>query len=161
MRSLSTLTLSAAVLLAAACTRSTTAPPAEATKNDPASTACPDVVKSAVARDFADATMTSCKAETEDGHEQFELKLARAGKQLEIDVAPDGTLLLTETVIAVDELPAKVMTAFSAKYPGAKARKAEKQVEPGKSARFEIEYDAQPKPKEVTFAEDGTFVEEE
>jgi hypothetical protein len=53
------------------------------------------------------------------------------------------------------------MAAFSAKYSGKTAIRIEKQVRTGKGSFYEIKFEAQPKAKEVTFAEDGTFVEEE
>jgi hypothetical protein len=105
--------------------------------------------------------MAACKAEKADGREQFEVKLDQGGQRIEVDVASDGTILQTESVIPVAEVPANVMSAFSAKYPGAKVTRAEKQARRGKGSFYELKFDAQPKPKEVTFAEDGTFVEEE
>ncbi len=72
-----------------------------------------------------------------------------------------GRVLQTETIIAITDVPAKVMAAFSAKYPGAKSTRAEKQVRTGKGTFYEIKFDAQPKAKEATFSEDGAFIAEE
>ena len=47
--------------------------------------------------------------------------------------------------------------AFAAKYPKAKADRAEKQVKADKTTTYEIAFGK----TEVTFKDDGTFVEEE
>ncbi len=156
MKILSTLQVSLVVLLSVACAHA----PAASTASS-GSPACPNAVAQSIAKNFAGATITACKAESEDGHDQFEVKLAQNGRAMEVDVAPDGAVLQTESIIPVADLPAKVMAAFSAKYSGKTATRVEKQVRTGKGSFYEIKFDAQPKAKEVTFAEDGTFVEEE
>jgi hypothetical protein len=158
MNILSTLSVSLVLSLSAACAHS---PSMNTAAASPGSSACPDAVRQSIAKDFAGATITACKAESEDGHDQFEVKLDQRGKTMEVDVAPDGTVLQTEAVIPVADVPAKVMAAFSAKYSGKTAIRIEKQVRTGKGSFYEIKFEAQPKAKEVTFAEDGTFVEEE
>jgi hypothetical protein len=125
------------------------------------SNACPEAVTQSVIRELPGATIRSCKAEKEEGHDQFEVKLEQGGLKIEVDVTPDGRVLQTETIIALTEVPANVMAAFSAKYPGAKSTRAEKQVRTGKGTFYEIKFDAQPKAKEATFSEDGAFVGEE
>lgn len=158
MKLLSTLPWSVVLSLSAACAPPPSANTAEASKG---AAACPDPVRQSIARELTGATITSCKPEKADGHEQYEVKLDQAGHKMEVDVAPDGTILQSEMVIPITEVPAKVMAAFAAKYPGAKSTRAEKQVRRGKGTFYELMFDAQPKAKEVTFAEDGTFVEEE
>jgi hypothetical protein len=118
-------------------------------------------VTGSIAKEFPAARTSSCKEEHEDGQDQFEVKLDNGGERVEVDVAPDGKILQTEVVIPLDQVPAKVMAAFTAKYPGAKPSRAEKQLRTGNGAFFEIAFPAEPKRKEATFAEDGTFVEEE
>lgn len=149
--------------LAAACSREP-APPATATHGSAstaASTDCPDAIKQSIAKSFAGGTITKCKAEHEDGHDQYEVKVDQAGQRLEVDVAPDGTVLQTESSIGLDGVPPTVMSAFGAKYPGAKPNGAEKQVRSGKGTYYEIAFGVGSGGKEATFAEDGTFVEEE
>jgi hypothetical protein len=158
MKLLTTLSLSLLLPLGAACADPPAAKTAEAAKG---SSGCPEAVAQSVAKEFAGATISKCKAEKADGVDQFEVKLDQGAQQIEVDVAPDGKILQTETVVAITEVPAKVMTAFSARYPGAKSTRAEKQVRTGKGTFYEIKFDAQPKAKEATFAEDGTFVAEE
>jgi ribosomal protein L7/L12 len=134
------------------------APPAAAPAAPPA---CPDAVTKAVKAAFAKATIGACKAEREHGKDQFEVVLTKAdGSKVEVDVAPDGTILQVEEKIAVDALPEAVKKAFAAKYPKARADAAEKQTA-GKDVRYEIAFQGDNGRKEATFAADGKFIEEE
>jgi hypothetical protein len=120
---------------------------------------CPAPVKAAVDKAYPKAAIASCKAEKD----QFEVKLTKAdGAALELDVSADGKILEIEEVIALDKVPAAVMKAFAAKYPKAKASKAEKQTHTkDSSVSYELAFDADGKKKEATFTQDGKFVEEE
>ena len=122
---------------------------------------CPKVVTDAVAKAFPKSSVSACKAEKEHGHDQFEARIVKAdGGKAEIDVAPDGKILQVEEVIALDKLPAAVTKAFAAKYPKAKATRAEKQTADGK-VTYEIAFVVGDAHKEVTFDETGKLVEEE
>lgn len=123
--------------------------------------ACPDAVRQSVTKQYPNATIASCQAEKVDGGDQFEVKLDLGGQKMEVDATADGTIVQTESVVDSAAVPAKVLAAFSAKYPAAKLTRAQKQVRTGKGTFYEIKFDGQPKAKEATFAEDGTFVEEE
>jgi hypothetical protein len=122
---------------------------------------CPAAVTTAVMKAFPNATIGACKAEHEHGKDLFEVKLTKSsGEKVEVDIAPDGTLLQVEEKITVDALPAPVKKAFAARYPKAKATNAEKQTA-GKDVRYEIAFSIDNGRKEATFTADGTFVEEE
>lgn len=122
---------------------------------------CPAAVTAAVTKTFPKATIGACKAEHEHGKDLFEVKLTKSsGEKVEVDVAPDGTVLQVEEKITVDALPAAVKKAFAARYPKAKAMGAEKQTA-GKDVRYEIAFSVDNGRKEATFTADGTFVEEE
>jgi hypothetical protein len=123
---------------------------------------CPPAVAAAAQRVHPDATIASCKQEQEHGKTQFEVKLAsKDGKAVELDVAPDGTILLTEQYVAISDVPPAVMKAFAAKYGAAKPTKAEMQTAADGKVTYEIAFAAGTKKKEATFASDGAFVEEE
>ncbi len=129
---------------------------------DDAPRPCPAAVTSALARSFPKSTLGSCKAEREDGHDQFEARLTLAdGTALEVDVSPTGDVLQTEQVVPVDQVPAAVTKAFAAKYPAAKIARAEKQTRGAKAVFFELAFQTAGKKSEATFANDGHFVEEE
>jgi hypothetical protein len=125
--------------------------------------ACPTAVVSAVAKAYPDGTVSSCKHEVEDGHEQFEVKLTRkTGGMLELDVSPDGKILQTEEKVDLKDVPDAVMKAFAAKYPKAKATRAEREVQADGNTYYELGFVGDKgKKQEATFSTDGKFVEEE
>jgi hypothetical protein len=124
--------------------------------------ACPPAVIAGAEGAFPGSKITACKAEKQDGRDQFEVKLTRkAGGAIEADLAPDGKLLQIEEPIAIDKLPDAVTKAFTGKYPRAKAKGAEKQTIMDKGVFFEIAFEVAGKTREATFAEAGAFVEEE
>jgi hypothetical protein len=123
---------------------------------------CPAPVTAAVEKNFPKSTVQACKAEHEDGHDSYEVKLRKSdGSQVEVDVSPAGAILQTEEVVALDQVPAAVMKAFAAKYQKAKASRAEKQTPASGKVTYELTFDANGKRKSATFATDGKFVEEE
>jgi uncharacterized cupredoxin-like copper-binding protein len=63
-----------------------------------------------------------------------------------------------EEKITVDQLPAKVTAAISAKYPGAKVVGAEKEVDEGKTL-FEVAIEDKGSKAEISLDAEGTIVE--
>jgi hypothetical protein len=101
---------------------------------------CPSAVTAAVHKAHADAAVTSCKQEHEKGKSEFEVKLATAGGQtMELDVSPDGTILLTEEPVALSAVPAEVMNALGSKYAGAKPTRADGDLRDRVRGRYEEE----------------------
>lgn len=128
----------------------------------PAADKCPQAVKAAITRAFPKGSLTTCKAEREGGHDQFEVRVTRAGGAVaEVDVSRDGVILQIEEKIAVDQIPAAVAKSFAKKYPKAKIDRAEKQTPAHGTPSYELAFASDRGRKEATFAEDGTFVEEE
>jgi uncharacterized membrane protein YkoI len=122
---------------------------------------CPAAVTGGVRKAFPRATIEACQAGHERGRDIFEVKATKAtGERVEVDLAPDGTILQIEEKIAVDALPDAVKKAFAARYPGSKASGAEQQTA-GKDVRYEIAFQTDHGRKEATFSRDGSFVEEE
>jgi len=122
---------------------------------------CPGPVTASVAKRFPGATISSCKAEHEKGHDQFEVKITSDHGNAEIDVSPDGKILVVEEVVAMETIPAVVMKAFGLKYPKAKPTRAEKQTPAEGAITYEIAFLVADKRHEATFTNDGAFVEEE
>lgn len=123
---------------------------------------CPSRVKEAIKKAHPGSTMRSCKEENDKGTIQFEVKLKTPeGRKLEVDVRPDGMVLLTEEEIAVAAIPPAVSAAFAARYPAAKATRAEKQTKPDDKVDYELAFTAKGKKMESTFNEKGSFVSEE
>lgn len=123
---------------------------------------CPAAIASAIEKRFPKSTVQTCKAEREHDKDQYEVVLTKAaGGRVEVDLSTTGDILQTEEVISVDKVPAAVMKAFAAKYPKAKATRAEKQTPATGKVSYELAFEASGKRKEATFNEDGAFVEEE
>lgn len=121
--------------------------------------ACPAAVTAGVMKAFPRATVGACKAAHEHGKDLFEVKITKAGGgKVEVDVAPDGTILQIEESITVDALPGAVKKAFAAKYPKARPSAAEKQTA-DKDVKYEIAFEVDGKKKEATFGADGSFLE--
>ncbi len=121
---------------------------------------CPTAVTDAALKAFPGAQLVSCKPETEHGKSQFEVKVDTSrSKRIELDISPDGALLLTEEQVALGEVPSAVLAAFSAKYPLAKAERAEKQTKGDGTVSYEIAFLHKGKRHEATFASDGAFIE--
>ncbi|NNN04558.1 MAG: hypothetical protein HKL90_01520 [Elusimicrobia bacterium] len=138
----------AAVLLAAASGAYAKAP-------------CPLPVIDAVGKAHPGARIASCTAEKEHGKEQYEVKLKFRKTRLELDVAPDGAILQTEETLTLASVSAQVLSAFSARYPKAKATRAEKQTKADGKVTYELTFGRGRKRREATFDEAGKFVEEE
>jgi len=123
---------------------------------------CPAAVKAAALEGRAGASIASCKAETEKGKTQYEVKVALRDKRtLEIDVTPDGKVLKTEEKIAVSEAPAAVAAGLRAKYRDAKIEGVERQELADGSVQFEVKFRAGKTVKEATFDALGKLLEEE
>src|SRR5258706_3585284 len=117
---------------------------------------CPPNVTEAALHAHAGAVANECKQETEDGKLLYEVKVTlKDGKRLELEVDPDGTILLTEERIELAAVPPAVMTAFAAKFPGAKATAAEKQTAANGNVTYELAFGAGATQKETTFTADG------
>ena len=123
---------------------------------------CPAVVTATVLKAHAGAVINECKQEKEGGKLQYEAKItSKDGKRMELDVDPSGKILLTEENVELETVPAAVVAAFIAKYPGAKASRAEKQTASGGKVTYALTFGSGASRKEATFGSDGTFVEEE
>ncbi len=83
------------------------------------------------------------------------------GGAIEADVTAAGAIVQIEEPVAVDQVPAAVMRAFAAKYPKAKATRAEKQTLSTGKVSYELAFHGDKGKTEATFTEDGTFVEQE
>jgi hypothetical protein len=150
MRVISSLFVFLSLLVGAACAH-------EGVRQAAAPGTCPNAVMGSIATAFPGATVTTCTAE----QHQFEVGVDQGGEKVTVDVAPDGTIVQTEIVIAPDQVPATVIRAFASRYPGVKPTRVEKQVRAGKAVYYELAFPPASKVPEATFAEDGSFVDEE
>jgi O-acetyl-ADP-ribose deacetylase (regulator of RNase III) len=124
--------------------------------------ACPQAVAGAIAKAFPDAKTTSCTQAKEHGKVRYEAKLTRpSGGVIEVDLEADGAIIQTESAIDITDVPATVMDAFRARYPGAAVAAAEKQVKADGGVDYELAWRAKGRKREATFKADGKFVDEE
>ncbi len=125
-----------------------------------AKSACPSEITAAVENAYPKSKVTSCKQEKENGKTTYDVSLVTAdSKKLSLDLNPDGSILMTEMSISVDSVPVPVVTAFSAKYPGAKIQGGEKQTAADGAVTYEVAFKAKGKKHEVTYKEDGTYLD--
>jgi hypothetical protein len=123
---------------------------------------CPAAITKAISKQFAGAKVRACKPENKGDQTQFEVKLEqKGGKSLEVDLAPDGSVLQLEEEVALSAVPAVVTKAFADKYGAAAIARAEKQTNTKRGVFYELAFAVGAKTHEATFAADGRFVEEE
>jgi len=123
---------------------------------------CPQMIKAAVEKSYPGATNQTCKQEKQGGKTLYEVDLTtKTGGKVELDMAPDGTVLQVEEQVSLDTVPSAVLKAFKDKYPGVNASGAVKQTRPDGKVFFEIAFETGGTKKEATFAAGGAFVEEE
>lgn len=123
---------------------------------------CPAPVKASAQKEYPGSKVSSCKKENEKGRIQYEVKLESKDKRkVELDIDPQGALLLTEEIVPLDSVPKEVIAAFEAKYPKTKPRTAEKQTKADGKITYELGFMEKGKAHEVTFDHEGTFVEVE
>ena len=155
--------LSAAALVAGSSSGRADPQPVAADARAPAAQRkCPDPVVSAVKKGYPGATLESCRKQTEDGRAQYTVTIATpAGKRIDLDIGPDGSLLQTEERIDAAALPAAVMEALKGRAPGAKIERADKITMADGKVLYEVAYRSGSKLVEDTFTEAGAFVESE
>jgi uncharacterized membrane protein YkoI len=68
---------------------------------------------------FAGAKIVEAAKETEDGKTVYELEMKSNTAKMDVTFEPDGTLVLLETVIPADKVPAVVTKGLRAKFPKA------------------------------------------
>ena len=95
------------------------------------------------------------KWEKENGN--YEVNFIKGGQIISAVIDTTGSILETETEIAVNHLPASVALYIKEHYKGAKIKKAARIVK----ADGQIEYEAEVKKMDVLFDPNGKFLREE
>ncbi|MCB2410713.1 PepSY-like domain-containing protein [Hymenobacter lucidus] len=104
----------------------------------------------------AHPTAKGVKWEKEDAN--YEAGYEQGDKELSVVITPTGTLLETETELAVSQLPAPVRTALTTQYKGYKVTEAAKIVTATGTTIYEAEVSRAGKKRDVLFNADGTEV---
>jgi uncharacterized membrane protein YkoI len=99
----------------------------------------PKAVMDSAKAKFPGAKMRDASKETEDGKTVFELSMTHEDHKMDVSFEEDGTLVLVETEVAENDLPAAVLGAVKDKYPGAKIKLVES-VKKGPELKKEADY---------------------
>ncbi len=132
---------------------------------------CPAAVQKTLTREAHGAKIKEVEKETEDGETVYEAEVKIDGKEYEIEVAQDGTLLEKvldededdededeeEEEVKLSDCPAAVQKTLKREAHGAKIKEVEKETEDGK-AIYEAEVKIDGKEYEIEVAQDGTLI---
>ncbi len=69
----------------------------------------------------------------------YEVEFTKDGKEVEVNFAPDGTLLQTEYEIDVDDVPDAAMKAVMTKFPNCEVEEAERVEYPNGQVVYELD----------------------
>jgi hypothetical protein len=87
----------------------------------------------------------------------YEVNFKKDGKEMSAIIEENGTIVETETMIAVNDLPVPVSDYMNKHYKGIKVKEAAKIVK----ANGDVNYEAEIAHKDVVFDGNGKFIKEE
>ena len=120
----------------------------------------PAPVMKTVKKEFASAEIKAASKDVEDGKTTYEVELKLDGRSVDVSLKEDGTLLAVEKEIGVKDLPKKVASAVTAKYPKAVMKKTE-EITSGKVVTYEVVLaTAGAKAREVVLDPEGKILKE-
>jgi uncharacterized membrane protein YkoI len=145
----------------------------------------PAAVKVTLLAEAKGGTIEEIEMETENGRTVYEADVIIDGQEVEIQVAPDGTLLgkeiedndegdddddegddddededEDEEEVSLDDVPAAVKATILKEAAGAEIEEVDKETEDGQTV-YEAEFEADGKEIEIEVATDGTLLERE
>lgn len=126
----------------------------------------PAAVKATILKESAGAKITEIERETKNGKVTYEAEFLRDGKEIEIKIAPDGTLLGREIEdedddeddLTIDQVPAQARQALLKLAAGAKITKVEREREHGVLV-FEAKWVKDGTAHEAEVTADGALIE--
>jgi uncharacterized membrane protein YkoI len=141
----------------------------------------PAAVRATIENEAQGGTIEEIEVETEDGETVYEAEVIIDGREIEIEVAPDGTLLGKETEddeddddgegddddededeeeVSLDDVPAAVKATILKEAGDAEIEEVVKETEDGRIV-YEAEFEADGKEIEIEVAENGDLLERE
>jgi len=87
----------------------------------------------------------------------YEVNFKKDGKEMSAIIDEKGTIIETETMIAVSDLPAAILDYMNKHYKGMEVKEAAKIIK----ANGDINYEAEIKKKDIVFDANGNFLKEE
>jgi uncharacterized membrane protein YkoI len=97
----------------------------------------PRPVIDAVKAKFPAGKIVGASTEKEEGSLVYEVTLKQKGRNIDVTVKPDGTIVCVEKEIKVKELPGAVRAALKSKYAGATYKMVE-EVTRDKKVSYEV-----------------------
>ena len=126
----------------------------------------PAAVKATILKESAGGKITEIERETKDGRTVYEAEFLRNGQEIEIKIAPDGTLLGREVEgaeddeddLTIDQVPEPARAALLRLAGDARIVKAEREREHGVLV-YEAEWVKNGTKHEAAVTADGTLIE--
>ena len=119
----------------------------------------PAPVRATVERLIKGGKIKKLEKEEENGKVVYDIEAKVQGKDVEYDIASDGSVLSSEESVPFDSLPAAVKAAAKKSFGSSKGLKASREVENGKTF-YEVEGKKGGATKELKLTEAGLIVEE-
>lgn len=135
---------------------------ARADRDRVALTDVPKAVLDAVKAKFPRAVIKTAEKEVERGQTHYEIESTLNGRELEVTLKPNGTIVEIEKNIAVSDLPKAVSEAVTAKHPQASIRKAEEVVNSRNGeerTHYDLDLQAGGRDLDMKVAPDGKIIQ--
>jgi uncharacterized membrane protein YkoI len=100
------------------------------------------------------------REEKEEGKYFYKVEYKKNGRKFELQVDDDGTVLETEEILAMEDLPPAVLKTVKAESAGGEIKELALETEEGKTF-YEVEFEKDGKEHEVKIAKDGTVLKRE
>ena len=120
----------------------------------------PEPARIAIERLTAEGQIIKLEKEEVDGRIVYDVEAKMEDKEVEYDVAADGTILTSEQTVSYETLPETVQTAVKKYFGSGEVLKTSKEIEEGKTF-YEVEGRKNGSTVELKLSEMGKIVEEE
>jgi len=87
----------------------------------------PEAAANAIKKAFPNATIDEVEIDNENGMKLFEVELKQGEAEIEVSVAPDGTIVEIETEVALNDVPEKARAVISKAAEGAQIKEIAKE----------------------------------
>lgn len=120
----------------------------------------PEPARVTIGRLTTDGEITKLEKEEVEGKVVYDVEAKMKDKDVEYDIAADGTVLSSEQTVPYDSLPVAVQTAASKYFGSNEGLKASKEIESGKTF-YEVEGSKDGSTVELKLSDTGEILEEE
>lgn len=121
----------------------------------------PEAVRETIERELGGASLEKIERHTEEGTIRYEVDAEMGdGRQIDLDVAEDGTLLQKKEEVHLTDVPAAVRATIKRELGGVMPEQVERVTEKG-NIYYEVEAEVSGKEIELEIGEDGTLLDKE